>query len=884
MPRSSDKPAWTPPSAAGSDRCLELAAEVARISGERGSWRRRLEWVRDVLTRDHGARDPEVLAYLGVFLKLVASGAIPGHEDGGHYRPSHHAELGLEIEHVLLADVRPENRSLVRGILRWLPSHDLPFRRAEPLTRIRDIAHRNDIPQPLKNEIKGTLQNKLHRSAGPEDLQTSADLLARITSPEAQFPESFVREFRLFHAELEAFFNAGSVEQDLRELLPKLPAVDASAAEDFLALHRLPLDSPDRIDRELVAITRLRRALAPAFADGEAPLGQKMRLADLKLDERAFVLVSMRVNRLEAKTDATQVDALLDVMAEVAAQLAISGVEPEFMQALAVRPEKHEGIPGGREEDMRLARARFETARIVLGRYADRVLGGCARFAAELGRRLAMPAQVTGQFAEREIRGSLAFQLSRLVDFGLSTTAEALGLSPWQAVVEGTAEGRLLSLDHLHEMDEQAQPALVLLDRLDGDEELPDWVRGLLVGHDLPHLSHVAIRARQRGVVMAARRDPGPLEDSLAARVGQLTALTVDNEGLHVRPASAGGGTTATRRFTLGEAACTGSPGLLALEQAESATAGGKAWGARRLAEMAADGRGGFRAPPGFVVPFGVMEACLARAPHAADEMRSLLAAADRHEESGAWADAGRRLHDLVEATALPEDFQRELGQRAAGFEPLAVRSSSNAEDLKGAVGAGLFDSAIGVHPPDLSAAVRRVWASLYGRRALAACRAAAVRARDLRMSLLIQPVVAADLSLVMYTRSPFDSSGDQAYVELAVGLGETLCSASGEGSPYRVHIDRRRGTHRLATHLSFAEGLMLGADGELRWRAVRHDDLRFGRDPAWRQGLVERLLDAALTLERELGGPQDVEGAIVHDDLWLVQSRPAIPTAEEVT
>lgn len=30
----------------------------------------------------------------------------------------------------------------------------------------RDIAHRNDIPKALKDEIKHTLQNKLHRSAG----------------------------------------------------------------------------------------------------------------------------------------------------------------------------------------------------------------------------------------------------------------------------------------------------------------------------------------------------------------------------------------------------------------------------------------------------------------------------------------------------------------------------------------------------------------------------------------------------------------------------------------------------------------------------------------------------------------------------------------------
>jgi phosphoglucan,water dikinase len=47
-----------------------------------------------------------------------------------------------------------------------LPSISGEFRQSVPLTRIRDIAHRNDIPQDVKQEIKHTLQNKLHRSAG----------------------------------------------------------------------------------------------------------------------------------------------------------------------------------------------------------------------------------------------------------------------------------------------------------------------------------------------------------------------------------------------------------------------------------------------------------------------------------------------------------------------------------------------------------------------------------------------------------------------------------------------------------------------------------------------------------------------------------------------
>jgi phosphoglucan,water dikinase len=50
-----------------------------------------------------------------------------------------------------------------------LPSISGEFRQSVPLTRIRDIAHRGDIPRDVKEEIKHTLQNKLHRSAGNAD-------------------------------------------------------------------------------------------------------------------------------------------------------------------------------------------------------------------------------------------------------------------------------------------------------------------------------------------------------------------------------------------------------------------------------------------------------------------------------------------------------------------------------------------------------------------------------------------------------------------------------------------------------------------------------------------------------------------------------------------
>ena len=49
----------------------------------------------------------------------------------------------------------------MRNVHPWLPSFSGEFTCSVPMTRIRDIAHRNDIPQDLKLEIKHTLQNKV---------------------------------------------------------------------------------------------------------------------------------------------------------------------------------------------------------------------------------------------------------------------------------------------------------------------------------------------------------------------------------------------------------------------------------------------------------------------------------------------------------------------------------------------------------------------------------------------------------------------------------------------------------------------------------------------------------------------------------------------------
>src|SRR5215470_8100482 len=166
------------------------------------SWREKLDAVRELLVQQKGPISREQLVDMAIYLRFLSTGQIACVEDGRHFRPGHHAGIALDIQKRLRQDSSPENRFLLRKILPVLPSSSEVFRRAEPLTRIRDIAHRNDIPSELKREIKQSLQNKLHRCAGPEDLVTSAKLLERITAPGTNYPPGFVEQFRIFHDEL----------------------------------------------------------------------------------------------------------------------------------------------------------------------------------------------------------------------------------------------------------------------------------------------------------------------------------------------------------------------------------------------------------------------------------------------------------------------------------------------------------------------------------------------------------------------------------------------------------------------------------------------------------------------------------------------------------
>ncbi|XP_037492423.1 phosphoglucan, water dikinase, chloroplastic, partial [Jatropha curcas] len=172
----------------------------ALVEGDRNArnWWRKLELVRQLLVENLQIADRlEALVYSAIYLKWINTGQIPCFEDGGHHRPNRHAEISRlifrELERISCRkDTSPKEILVIRKIHPCLPSFKAEFTASVPLTRIRDIAHRGDIPHDLKQEIKHTIQNKLHRNAGPEDLVATEAMLARITKNPGEYSEAFV--------------------------------------------------------------------------------------------------------------------------------------------------------------------------------------------------------------------------------------------------------------------------------------------------------------------------------------------------------------------------------------------------------------------------------------------------------------------------------------------------------------------------------------------------------------------------------------------------------------------------------------------------------------------------------------------------------------------
>jgi phosphoglucan,water dikinase len=202
------------------------------------------------------------------------------------------------------------------------------------------------------------------------------------------------------------------------------------------------------------------------------------------------------------------------------------------------------------------------------------------------------------------------------------------------------------------------------------------------------------------------------------------------------------------------------------------------------------------------------------------------------------------------------------------------ARSSANCEDQAAVSGAGLYESVANTPVAELGAAVRQVWASLWTRAAALSRRQAGIPAPQVHMAVLVQPFLVPDYSFVLHTVHPVQEAPHQAYAEVAVGAGESLVSAAARGNPFRFLCDKQTGAVTTLAFASFSHALRPAADRGLQPETVDYSQVALSCRVDARERLGRRLAATARLVESAFRSPQDIEGAVVGDEIWLVQAR----------
>ncbi len=218
--------------------------------------------------------------------------------------------------------------------------------------------------------------------------------------------------------------------------------------------------------------------------------------------------------------------------------------------------------------------------------------------------------------------------------------------------------------------------------------------------------------------------------------------------------------------------------------------------------------------------------------------------------------------------TAAIADAYQELVQNQP--IPVAVRSSATAEDLPDASFAGqqeTFLNIIGVAA--LLDAVRRCWASLWTDRAVSYRANHGIDPAAVRLAVVVQRMVDAQVAGVLFTANPLSGKRRQAVIDANPGLGEAVVSGATTPDHFVVNtqtgeiIERQVGDKRLVIRATAGGGTERIEQPAQQTACLTDTQVR-------------ALAALGGKVEAHFGMPQDIEWALdASDQVWLLQARP---------
>ena len=460
--------------------------------------------------------------------------------------------------------------------------------------------------------------------------------------------------------------------------------------------------------------------------------------------------------------------------------------------------------------------------------------------------------------------------------FTVVTNDEIYKAAAYQAFNRGTAIGRLkvVPIGTPYEALTFDRHDIVLL-----QESYPDItpVAGILSTTFSTPLSHVNLRAGAWGIPNAgdkkAREQWGHLD-------GKVVYYDVSDAKAIVREASAAEIADWERRraevrtVALPKADIT-DPHLAMLHRIRARDVVRYGTKTANLGEIRSANLPGVNVPDGFGVPFFYYVRHMKQ--HGLDAKVAAVLGDPRFASDAAWRKTAlEELRAAIKAAPIDPAVLDLLYKRVRlklGGKGVFVRSSTNAEDLPGFNGAGLYDTVPNVRgKAALGEAVKTVWASLWNLRAVDERSAFGIDHTQVYAAVMIQIGVGATAAGVLVSANLWDPRDDDGFtINAKWGLGMKV--VEGQKVPEQIIFDATNDGTKIISRTDDPTMLVFDPDGGIREIAVT------GTDVILTEARAKRLVNAVQAFMPLFapGVPLDVEWVLEGETIWIVQARPFV-------
>ncbi len=456
------------------------------------------------------------------------------------------------------------------------------------------------------------------------------------------------------------------------------------------------------------------------------------------------------------------------------------------------------------------------------------------------------------------------------------TNDEIYKSSPYQAFNKGKAVGKLhvVPIGTPYESAVFGRNDIVLL-----QESYPDItpVAGILATQFSTPLSHVNLRAGAWGIPNAgdkkAREKYGKLD-------GKMVYYEVNDTSMVLREATPAEIETARTKIAAAKhvelpKADLDNPRLAMLTRMRAKDVVIYGTKAANLGEIVTANLEGVRVPAGFGVGFFYYQ----------QHMRTnkLDARVDAMLADPKWKDPNWRksaletMRNEIKAAPIDQaslDLIYKRVRLKLGGKGVFVRSSTNAEDLPGFNGAGLYDTFPNVvGKKAIGEALKGVWASVWTLRAVDEREAFGINHKQVYGGVLVQIGVNASAAGVLITKNLWDLTDDHSYtVNAKFGLGMRV--VEGQKVPEQIIFDPTNDGTKIISRSDDPVMLKFDANGGIHEIAVPP-----GEGVILTEERAKKLAEQVKALIPVFthGQPLDVEWVLEGESFWIVQARPYV-------